>query len=228
MQNLLKQFADFLLPRYCTGCNQKLNIEEKAVCEQCMQSIRIIDLERIENEYDRKFKDSGIIKDFLSLYVFEAEGTLQQIIHSVKYNKKFLAGKLLGEKLAVAFGQQFKSWKIDCIIPIPIHHLKKAERGYNQSDYIATGLKKALKLPALLRTVKRIRYTQSQTSLNSEEREENVAGAFKVRNKNVIFDKNILLIDDVITTGATIRECGREILEGGAKSVYACSVAITD
>ncbi len=114
------------------------------------------------------------------------------------------------------------------IIPVPIHHLKKAERGYNQSDYLAKGLSKSLNIPYSSKAIKRIKYTVSQTGLNMNERALNVSNAFKVRHTKKVLGKNILILDDVCTTGATLLECGIALYKAGASSVYACSVAIAE
>lgn len=224
MISSLKYFFDFFLPRFCPGCNKKLSTEEKSVCEKCLDSILIADNSRIQYEFDKKFRSERIFEDFYSKYVFETDKTLQHIIHSLKYQKKFRLGILLGEILSD--GVKRLNWKIDLIIPVPIHHLKKTERGYNQSDFIAKGLSYSLGIPYLTRLLKRTRYTESQTKLHIDDRAKNVANAFKVRNSKKMKNKNILLVDDVITTGATTLECGRVLLIGGAFKVYACSVAI--
>ena len=109
-----------------------------------------------------------------------------------------------------------------------VSHLKKAERGYNQSEFNVKGMSSKLRIPYTTRALKRVRYTESQTAFNLEQREKNISNAFKVKNKNKIIGKNILIVDDVITTGSTIGECGKALLESGSKSVYACSVAIAD
>ena len=114
------------------------------------------------------------------------------------------------------------------LLPVPLHQLKKAERGYNQSLYIAKGLSKLLKIPLGVRIFQRKRYTQSQTSMNFIERQENIKEAFNIKSDKKIKGKNILLVDDVITTGATISECGKVLLNGGANRIYAASIAIAD
>ena len=153
---------------------------------------------------------------------------LQSLIHSFKYNKRFLNAKFLGVLIGKELGEEIINWNIDLIIPVPLHHLKKAERGYNQSEFIVNGLSRKLGIPFTTKAIKRIRYTESQTTFNQVEREKNISNAFKVRSKKKIIGKNILIVDDVITTGSTIRECGKALIEGGAKSAYACSVAIAD
>ena len=117
---------------------------------------------------------------------------------------------------------------MDLIIPIPIHHLKKAERGYNQSDYLAKGLSKSLNIPYSINSIKRIKYTESQTKLKMKERALNVSKAFKVGQPKKVSGKNILIVDDVCTTGATLLECGIALYKAGATSVYACSVAVAE
>lgn len=217
---------DFFLPRFCPGCKKKLTIEDKPVCNECVASILLTNEKLLEREFNRKFSSTKVIKDFYSKFVFENNKELQHIIHSLKYDKKFRVGIYLGELLGE--GLRELNWQIDLILPIPIHHLKKAERGYNQSDFIAKGLSKSLKAPGSSNTVKRIRYTETQTDLNLNERAENVANAFKLKKPKKVKGKNILLVDDVITTGATILECGTILVSSGAKTVYACSVGIAE
>jgi len=227
-KNNINQFFDFFLPRYCTGCGKKLPYDEKLVCPDCLNTILTADTETIEAEFNRKFKDDKIIEDFSSLYIFEKDKTFQDIIHSIKYNKKFLAGVFLGKLLTESLEDKINSWKIDLIIPVPLHHLKKAERGYNQSEYIAKGISKRSGIRMQNNVIRRVRYTQSQTTMTLNEREQNIEKAFKVKHKKKIKGKNLLLVDDVITTGATVKECGNVLKDNGAKLVYACSVAIAE
>jgi competence protein ComFC len=219
---------DFFLPRFCPSCKNKLKPNEIAVCPACLQKIKITGEERLQYEFDRKFAVNKIISDYVSLYVFEKDKELQHIIHSLKYDRKFLTGKILGEKVGNHIKDKVKEWKIDFIIPVPLHPLKKAERGYNQSFYISKGLSKSLNIPVKNHFIKRKRFTQSQTTMNFDERQKNISNAFKVRNCVGLKGKNILLVDDVITTGSTISECGRVLLENRANKIFAASVAIAD
>ncbi len=226
MKSVFYYLLDFFLPQYCTGCNKKLKAGEPQICSDCLDEIFNATPERIEREFDRKFRQNGYISDFFSPYVFESEGILQNVIHSIKYNKKFLAGKLLGSKIANAAKDKLTSWEINLIIPVPLHQLKKAERGYNQSEYIAKGLSKALSTAYSGSAIKRTRFTESQTKLDMKQREINVDGAFRVKSKKKVEGKNILLVDDVITTGSTINECAKVLKENGAEKIFACSAAI--
>jgi competence protein ComFC len=226
MNFALNTLFDFFLPRFCPGCNKKLSSKEQPVCSECLSSILITDDFRLQFEYDKKFTSEKIIKDFYARYVFETDKTLQDIIHALKYKKQFKLGTFLGEILSE--GVKDLNWQFDLIVPVPIHPLKKAERGYNQSDYIVKGLSKSLGIPYSTKLIKRTKHTESQTHLAMTERAKNVANAFKVKNPELIKGKSFLLVDDVITTGATTQECGRAFVYSGAKTVYACSIGIAE
>ena len=226
MRTSINHLFDFFLPRICPGCNNKLSTGKDPVCADCLNSILIADEERLKVEYDKDFGSNGIIKGYYSKFVFETDKTLQQIIHALKYNQKFKLGEFLG--MILAEGIKTRGWQLDAIIPVPIHHLKKAERGYNQSDYIAKGLSRSLNVPYSTNSIKRTRYTESQTGLNMNDRVLNVSNAFKVKSSKKIPGKNILIVDDVCTTGATLQACGKVLKDAGSNLVYACSIAVAD
>lgn len=216
---------DFFLPRFCPGCNKKLLPKEKPVCDECLSSLLVTDEEKLSSEFEKNFSSSNYVDDYFAAYIFEIDKTLQHIIHALKYKKQFKLGIFLGELI----GEKVKAlnWQIDLILPVPIHHLKKAERGFNQSDFLAKGLSKSLRIPYSTGFVKRTRHTDSQTRLNMKERSKNVADAFKVRNTKKVANKNILVVDDVCTTGATILECAKTLKNVGASKVFACTVGTT-
>lgn len=224
----LSDLFDFFLPRFCAACKQKLSGNEDTICKKCLSVICLADTLRIDFEFDKKFKLKKLISGFTSLYVFEKDKALQEILHNFKYNKRFRIGIFLGKEIANAKKHIISGWKVDLIVPVPLHHLKKAERGYNQSSYIAKGLSKSLKIQIKENVIKRIRYTESQTLKNISERESNIKDAFVVKSKKSVSGKTILIVDDVITTGATISEAARQLLNYGAAKVYAISVAIAD
>lgn len=217
---------DFFLPRICPSCNNKLNSFEEIVCDYCFSRLKLTPESLIKTEYENKFAIKNFIKDFHPIFVFESGNEIQHLIHSLKYNKQFRIGIYLGEIIANQINQKFIDWNIELIIPIPLHQLKKAERGYNQSEFIAKGLSERTKIPCSRKVIHRKKFTETQTHLSALERQQNVKDAFKVVNKKLIEGKNILLVDDVITTGATISECAKVLLREGAKNIFATSVAI--
>ena len=226
--DFITNIFDFFLPRFCPSCKIKLTYFDKFVCSSCLNNIQKADVKRLRLEFERKFNDKKIVSGFDSLFVFEKDKELQHIIHSLKYKGRFLIGTFLGQELGKKIKKEIQNWNIHLILPVPLHQLKKAERGYNQSFYIAKGLSKELNIPVSSKILTRKKYTQSQTKMNFIERQQNIEKAFKVNNEKKIEGKNILVIDDVITTGATISECGRVLLNSGANRIYAASVAIAD
>lgn len=223
-----KSVFDYILPRFCCACKTKLSISQDTICDSCFSKIQKSTPARLQHEFERKFANKNIITGFYAPFVFEKDKELQHAIHALKYQNKFGVGIFLGSVIACEIKKIKSDWHFDLVIPIPLHHLKKAERGYNQSYFIAKGVGKVLKTKSSDRIVKRIKYTESQTKMNLNEREQNISQAFKIIFKDAVAGKNILLLDDVITTGATISECGKILLDAGAKKIYAASIAIAD
>lgn len=225
MNLLINSFLDLLLPRFCQSCSTKLTPELNIVCKNCLNSMSETSDEYLKSEFEKKFASENVIKDFFSPFLFHEKNTIQLLIHKLKYEKMFLTGIFLGELLGDKILTR-REFKIDLILPVPLHSLKQAERGYNQSDFIAKGLSKKLKSKYDKTLLKRIRFTPSQTNFDSLERKENVREAFEIRNVKLIKGKNVCIVDDVITTGSTINECAKILNENGAANIYAVSVAL--
>ncbi|MBZ0201365.1 MAG: ComF family protein [Ignavibacteriaceae bacterium] len=228
MSRFLISVFDYILPRFCVSCKCLLQADKKIVCGSCFVSIKHADDTLISDGFKRKFEKEEVVSAFQSLYIFEKDKELQHVIHALKYNKRFLIGVYLGNLMGKFLDAKIYQWNIDYIIPVPLHKSKMLERGYNQSYFIAKGLSHHLKLPVSSRIIKRIRYTETQTTLNKKEREENMKNAFRVISPKKINGKNILLIDDVITTGATVTECGKVLLKKGAAKVFAASAGLVE
>ena len=216
---------DFVLPRFCTACEKKLTSAEQFICGSCLSEIKELSNADIDNEFERKFSITDFVDDYTSLFIFEESGKLQDLIHALKYNQKFRIGFFLGELLGDRKKNYIEKWDADLIMPIPLFHLKKIERGYNQADYIAKGLSKSMGIRNKVSVARRIKNTTSQTKLDSAERSENMQNAFSIRKPKIINGKNIIIVDDVITTGITVLELAKKLKENGANKVYVLSVA---
>ena len=221
----ISEFLDFVIPRFCITCSITLATDEKFICNDCESKVKFLSNPQIEIELQRKFKSTSFVDDYTSLYLFEEGKSIQQLIHSLKYDNKFKIGFYLGRKLGEHKTEKLNSWKTDIIIPIPLFKLRRIDRGYNQSYYIAKGVSKETGIPTENRIVKRIKNTISQTTLDHNERKENVGGAFTLSNKKIVQSKKIIILDDVITTGATVSELAKLLKENGAAKVFAISVA---
>jgi competence protein ComFC len=228
INNILISLFDFFLPRLCVVCEIKISVSEIIICSDCYANFEIATKTRIQNEFKRKFTKEKLIADFLSAFIFHNDSEIQKLIHSLKYDQNFLVGKFLGGKTAEILNSKINYWNADLILPVPLHSLRKAERGFNQACEIAKGISRRVNVPLKLNILKRNRFTKTQTKLNLLERKKNIVGAFKLNKKKKINGKTIILVDDVITTGATISECARILMDNGAKRIYAISVAIAD
>ncbi len=224
--SLKNNLFGFFLPRFCPGCGSKLDINTEPICRDCLSSMLRVAQTRLTYEYNKKFAGEKLITEFISLYEFEKGKELQNILHSFKYQNRFLIGRYFGQLLYQSFKEKIDLWKIDFLIAVPLHHLKKAERGYNQSDYIVKGISSMSGIPVKNFHLKRQRYTESQTTKTKAERLQNMAEAFKPRKEQQLINKRVLLVDDVITTGATISECARALSEKGVAKIFAASIAI--
>jgi competence protein ComFC len=157
----------------------------------------------------------------------------KELIHRFKYGKKIPLGKRLGQRLGETINsdvdlktQDLWFLKSDFLIPVPLHKSRYRERGFNQSDILAEGISKVTGLSVLKNVLKRKKNTKDQTNLSREQRDENVRGAFVVTEPKMINEKKIILVDDVITTGATLSECARVLKQAGAQKILGMTIAV--
>jgi ComF family protein len=210
---MLRDFISLLYPQTCALCNEGLSRSEKQICLQCLHR-----LPRYVQELDQE----GIFLHFIQSYRYEAfyaylkyykKGITQQLLHQIKYNRMPVLAEMMGYMLGSEIKKDREDKQFDLILPVPLHPKKKKKRGYNQSDYFARGLARALKTNWSDREIKRIKNTETQTHKSRMERIENVRGIFKINDPIKLQGKHILLVDDVITTGATLESCSDSILQ---------------
>lgn len=156
---------------------------------------------------------------------FEYDSVMRESIGRFKYKNRREYGGFYGEELWKICGKSICSWNIDLLIPIPLHKSRRRARGFNQAELVAEKLGKKLQIPVSADILVRARKTQAQKELNDQERKINLKNAFQVV-KNEVKSKNILLIDDIYTTGSTIDAASSVLLEAGAEKVYFLSISI--
>jgi ComF family protein len=227
LSNFFRGIINFVLPPVCVCCDSPLPADSRFVCPDCISKLNVVDKNyNIFRDRVHKVNFNGIA---FSLYWF-VEGTeIQYILHALKYTRMKSIGEVFGRKIGEEIQSRYAG-KYDYTVPVPLHKSKQRERTYNQSDYICRGISEALKINPLEKCLKRTRYTKTQTKLSITEREENVRNAFILNPKysDTIREKNIILVDDVITTGSTILECARVLKESGCGEVTVCSIALAE
>lgn len=181
----------------------------------------------LENPFYNKLKGRLPVRFVMSLFRFVKAGRVQQILHALKYRDQPELGRLLGriygnELLTSGYRDQF-----DMIVPVPLHPYKKRRRGYNQSEEFGSGIAELLQLECTEAYLKRLEMTESQTRKTRIKRWENVKDVFAVTDNKHLEGKRVLLIDDVVTTGATLEAAGAVLLQAGCRDLSIACIAAT-
>lgn len=196
--------------KICLFCLDNKEDLDRFICPECRSNV--------EDDYNRINERLLYLDE--CYYAAYYNRFIKRILHDFKFNDKGYLYKPLGEFVIEAIKRNAIGEKVDVISYIPLHRRKKAKRGYNQSELIALYISKKLNIQ-ITHNLKKVKFTKEQHRLNRSERQTNLINSFKLKKGVEIMEKNILLIDDLITTGATLDECGRTLKEGGAKKVIA-------
>lgn len=212
--SVFNDLLSLFFPQLCAGCNTSLVKGEDILCLNCLADLPKNNFsDGKENPFALTFMGRINYCYATSCYCFDKGGKVQHILHQLKYKGR----KDIGYKLGLMFGleliQQTQFAEIDAILPVPLHPRKQRSRGYNQSMEICRGISESMNRPIISGNLIRKVYTPSQTKKGRYERWENVSGIFRVKNSNVLSGKHLLLVDDVVTTGATIEACSEPLLK---------------
>ena len=226
---LLSDFWDLVFPRLCLGCQEPLARGEEYLCTDCRAQLPYTDyhlLPAADNPLARRFWGKLPVRHALSYLRFLRRGRVQHLLHQLKYQGQRNVGLALGRWYGHALSRQ--SFVFDLIVPVPLHPRKLAKRGYNQSDPFAEGLAESLQTPWRADALRRTSQTESQTHKNRLQRWQNVAHVFQVTDPAAILGKHVLVVDDVLTTGATLEACAAALLAAGAAEVSIATIACAD
>jgi competence protein ComFC len=221
----------FCFPPICIACRAVMESPAEPICPACRSALRPVrETDAIYRRAVYRLCGDGLIAGTWSLYHFEKGGPVQALVHTLKYGDGADIGLRLGKELGKQLLGQGLPADIRGIVPVPLHRVKERERGYNQSVYLARGISREIGAPVLANEVLRVRYTDSQTTLTIEQRRDNVADAFRVRGRGrrVLNGGGVVLADDVITTGSTVRSCAVALRAAGVVAVYACSIGLAE
>lgn len=215
LQRLIYAGLGFLYPPHCVLCQVALP-NRPGLCLTCAKMAGCASPEGV----------TSVVIDEVQIFVLkEFNDSVRQLIHLLKYRGKTLPGRLLGCALGRALSHHITDTHDWVVVPVALHRARQRERGYNQSAVIAKALAKEMGIEVYDKALKRIRYTPSQTHLDRQARYENVASVFKVCHPQKIVGRSVILVDDVITTGATGLACVRALIKAGAECVVIGAVS---
>lgn len=226
-KDIVTDFIALLYPRYCFACNNGLVKGEEIICSRCMLELPRTNYHQVGNNALYKRLNGRIpLAHAFAFFHFRKGGKVQQLLHALKYHNHPEIGTTLGE----VFGQeliQTHDQMFDVIVPVPLHPTRKKKRGYNQSEEFAKGLSKSLHVPVsdlLVRETK----TESQTRKTKLKRWQNVNEVFQLKHDDSITGQRILLVDDVITTGATIEACAQALVSKACSTISIGCIAYAE
>ena len=211
--SIFKTFLDIALPPVCYICGKSCS-SKYGLCEVCLEKIKLCDECTSKNPFVEKGWSYCYYKD-----------ALRECIHLFKYKGYVGLVDIFRDIMSNVIQKNEIHKSIGLIVSVPIYPTKKRERTYNHSEILARSLSKSFAIPVDAKNLKKIRWTQSQSELGREKRLKNVKDTFLILDKGAFFEKCVLLVDDVYTTGATINECAKMLREAKASKVFSLTLA---
>lgn len=204
-----KRISEAFMPRQCAICRHRLLDSESLICSECAMQLPAIDLHGTsqDNNLARLFWGFFPIEGAATAYKYISGSVMTGLLHSMKYGHNAPLCQFAGQLMTMNDMIMNVLKDADVLIPVPLTVARQRERGYNQSEQICLGISRTTHLPVITDVLIRTKFTESQTAMTAEERIENIKDAFTIANTQLIEGKHIIIVDDVITTGATVSEC---------------------
>lgn len=223
---MLRDIVDFLMPRRCSMCGERLERNEQFICSHCFVHLPFTEYHSAEHSLlEKQFWGLFPIERAVSMFHHDGEKTRKLI-----YNIKYYGHPEVGRHLAELYADELKECHffddIDMLIPLPLHWKRQLKRRYNQSHFICQGIHEKTGIPIENHVVKRIRNNPSQTHLNAQQRLDNVENIFQLKDAEKIKGKHLLLVDDVTTTGATLASCAKELAKAPDVKISVLTLAV--
>jgi ComF family protein len=223
---MLNDFISLIYPRNCAGCGESLLKHEEEICNFCYLELPKTNFHlQPSNPLKNIFYGRVDLETVSAFYLFQKKGSVQKILHAIKYKDKKELATLIGKWYAEDIAADAAVMQSACIIPVPLHPLKYKQRGYNQSEEFAKGLAEGLSIPLNTTGLRRKEFTTTQTRKARFERWENVEDKFEVDPHHELKGKYVTLVDDVITTGATVEACCLALKEIEGIKINVLSIA---
>jgi ComF family protein len=214
LYNIKESLLHYLFPHVCEGCGTDVLQSDHLLCLKCLASLPKTDFHfHANNPVEKIFWGRLPVTAATALCYFSKESLMQHLMHQLKYRGNKEVGLYLGMLMGFALNDSNRFRYVDALVPLPLFPSKERKRGYNQAAVLCEGIAEAMQKPVLNNVVVRTLHTESQTKKNRIERWLNMEGRFDVTKPDLIEGKHLLLVDDVVTTGATLEACGSALLQ---------------
>jgi len=217
LTRLYASLLHLFYPRNCDTCGTDLSGKEEVLCLQCQHALPVTNFQQYEdNPVEKIYRGRTPIQHAMAGYYYTQSSHLRQLIHLLKYQGRKDIALYLGRQMGYMLTNTKWLHEINCIVPVPLNSAKEKQRGYNQSALLAQGIATIIQKPVITNALYRHKHTSTQTHKNRADRWQNVATVFAPANIQSVSGQHVLLIDDVITTGATTEACSNILLTANA------------
>lgn len=226
MGKWIKHMLELLYPPLCTGCALQRPLDSHIFCLDCLNELPETGYHlHADNPFMRHFQGRIRLKAGAAFLYFSRGGGTQRLLHQIKYNNQPDLIRTIGRWYGSQLSRE-ESWQdIDAIIPVPLHWKKQRKRGYNQSAIFGEGIGEVMNIPCYKNVLARTTHDKSLTGMKRLQRVETIGSSFILRNAKIVLNKNVLLVDDVLTTGATLEACANALSLAPVSSISMVTIA---
>jgi ComF family protein len=228
LKTIWNDFSHLFFPHVCAGCGTDSLSLQSTLCIHCMNQLPLTNFHfHANNPVEKHFWGRLPLTGATSLCHFTSGSLIQHLLHQLKYKGNKDAGYFLGRMMGYTLNESERFRDIDILVPLPLYAERQKKRGYNQSAVLCHGIASIMQLPVTIDTVVRLSATETQTRKTRIERWKNMEGKFELVRPAALAGKHVLLVDDVVTTGATLEACGHELLKAAGIKLSIATLAHT-
>lgn len=226
---MIKNLLNLFFPKICSACNSQLSDNEIQICTNCRYELPLTNFhDDPENMVHKRLYGRVQLEQATALLHFSKKGIVQGLMHNLKYRGQESIGQFLGEWLGEELKHVEAYKAVDVVIPVPLHKAKLKSRGYNQVDKFGIALANALEADYNASVLVKTTNTKTQVFKDRIKRQEHQSSNFKIVDYSILEHKHLLLVDDIVTTGATVEDCANQLQRIKGITLSLATMAITD